>query len=57
LLLSVAGMRQVSLEALKPAYVALLNSGLSSPRQSLFASAASVNGARTSASGHQKGDL
>src|SRR5207248_9512877 len=31
LLMSVAGLRSVSLEALKPAYLSLLNAGLSSP--------------------------
>jgi AcrR family transcriptional regulator len=36
LLLSVAGMREVPLEALKPAYVALLNAGLATPDRSLF---------------------
>jgi hypothetical protein len=36
LLLSVAGLRQVSLEALKPAYLALLNAGLGNPTSSMF---------------------
>jgi len=36
LLLSVAGLRQVPLDALKPAYIALLNAGLCSPDQSMF---------------------
>ena len=36
LLLSVAGMREVSLEALKPAYLALLDAGLASPDRSMF---------------------
>jgi AcrR family transcriptional regulator len=39
LLLSVAGLRQVSLEALKPAYVSLLNTGLSTPNSTLFPAA------------------
>jgi len=36
LLMSVVGLRRVSLEALKPAYLALLNTGLSSPASPLF---------------------
>jgi AcrR family transcriptional regulator len=48
LLLSVAGLRSVSLDALKPAYLALLNRGLSDPANQLFTSAgthtASTNG-------------
>jgi AcrR family transcriptional regulator len=48
LLLSVAGIRTVSLDALKPAYLALLNRGLSDPANQLFTSAgahaASTNG-------------
>ena len=39
LLLSVAGLRTVSLETLKPAYLALLDRGLSEPTNHLFASA------------------
>jgi AcrR family transcriptional regulator len=35
-LLSVAGLRKVDLEALKPAYLSLLNAGLSSPTSSMF---------------------
>jgi AcrR family transcriptional regulator len=35
-LLSVAGLRRVPLEALKPAYIALLDAGLASPDRSLF---------------------
>ena len=35
-LLTAAGLRKVSLEALKPAYLALLNSGLSSPASTMF---------------------
>ena len=40
LLLSVVGLRTVSLEALKPAYLSLLNAGLSSPASTMFAAAA-----------------
>ena len=36
LLMSVVGLRKVSLDALKPAYLALLNCGLSSPSSPLF---------------------
>jgi AcrR family transcriptional regulator len=36
LLLSAAGLRSVSLEALKPAYLSLLNAGLSKPTSSMF---------------------
>jgi AcrR family transcriptional regulator len=36
LLLSVAGVRQVPLDSLKPAYVALLDSGFASPNHSVF---------------------
>ncbi len=45
-LLSVTGLRQVSLERLKPAYLALLNDGLSRPGHpaSPFAVAARANG-------------
>jgi AcrR family transcriptional regulator len=35
-LLSVTGLRKVSLEALKPAYLRLLNTGLSSPSSAIF---------------------
>ena len=35
-LLSAVGLRKVSLEALKPAYLALLNTGLSSPSSAIF---------------------
>jgi AcrR family transcriptional regulator len=47
LLLSVAGLRRVDLEALKPAYVALLDAGLCSPDHSVFSKTAtgSANGA------------
>lgn len=44
LLLSVAGLRKIDLEALKPAYVALLNGGLANPDQPMFSSATSANG-------------
>lgn len=36
LLLSVAGLRDVGLDQLKPAYLALLNAGLSSPSSAMF---------------------
>jgi AcrR family transcriptional regulator len=36
LLLSVAGLRRVSLDQLKAAYISLLDAGLTSPHQSLF---------------------
>ena len=45
LLLSVAGLRQVDLEALKPAYIAFLNTGLATPDHSMFSTAGSANGA------------
>jgi AcrR family transcriptional regulator len=48
LLLSVAGLRKVELEALKPAYVAFLNTGLASPDHSMFSPAGSANGAHAS---------
>jgi AcrR family transcriptional regulator len=38
LLLSVAGLREVSLEQLKPAYLSLLNAGLSIPSSAMFVS-------------------
>jgi len=49
LLLSVAGLRKVDLETLKPAYVSLLDHGLAEPTRPVFApalapAAASVNG-------------
>ena len=49
LLLSVAGLRKVDLEALKPAYVSLLDRGLANPARPVFAPAQapatpSVNG-------------
>ena len=51
LLLSVAGLRNVDLETLKPAYVSLLDHGLADPTRPVFAPAqapasASVNGAQ-----------
>jgi AcrR family transcriptional regulator len=44
LLLSATGLRHVSLDALKVAYVALLDAGLASPDQSIFPSVGSANG-------------
>jgi AcrR family transcriptional regulator len=53
LLMTVAGLRQVPLEALKSAYIALLDAGLCSPDHSLFVASESVAG---SANGtHRKG--
>jgi len=48
LLLSVAGLRQVDLEVLKPAYIAFLNTGLATADHSMFSPAGSANGAITS---------
>jgi hypothetical protein len=45
LLLSVAGLRQVDLDKLKPAYVAFLNTGLATPDHSMFSPAGSTSGA------------
>ena len=45
LLMSVAGLRGIDLDTLKPAYVALLNSGLASSDHAIFSSAGSANGA------------
>jgi TetR/AcrR family transcriptional regulator, transcriptional repressor of aconitase len=42
LLLSVAGLRKVSLDQLKPAYLTLLNAGFSSPSSAMFACQADV---------------
>jgi len=44
-LLSVTGLRRVSLDQLKVAYLGLLDSGLASPDHSLFPSVGSANGA------------
>jgi AcrR family transcriptional regulator len=44
-LLSVTGLRRVPLEALKVAYIALLDAGLASPDRSLFPSVGPANGA------------
>jgi AcrR family transcriptional regulator len=56
LLLSVAGLRKVDLEALKPAYMSLLNAGLSSPDHSIFPAADSPKGANVPA-GFRNGTL
>jgi AcrR family transcriptional regulator len=45
LLLSVAGLRSVGLDALKPAYLSLLNAGFSSPTGSMFIEAPSTESA------------
>jgi len=55
LILSVAGMRSVSLERLKPAYLALLNAGLSSPRSPMFAAAELAPAITTNGTQHKKG--
>ena len=55
LLLSVVGLRTVSLEALKPAYVSLLNAGLSSPASAMFAAASQPVRASTPNGTHQGG--
>jgi predicted component of type VI protein secretion system len=47
LLLSVSGIRRVSLEALKPAYLSLLNNGLSDPSNALFTLQPARNGHST----------
>ena len=49
LLLSASGVLSVSLEALKPAYLALLNSGLSDPTsfKTLFVLPSNPNGHHT----------
>jgi AcrR family transcriptional regulator len=49
LLLTVAGLRQVPLDVLKPAYVALLDTGLARPNHSLFPTAEPVQGAAAGA--------
>jgi AcrR family transcriptional regulator len=43
LLLTVAGLRKVPLETLKPAYIALLNAGLAGPDASVFVSPSGPN--------------
>jgi AcrR family transcriptional regulator len=53
-LLTATGLRGVSLDALKPAYLALLNQGLSSPTSSLFVGAEPARTASTN--GTHKGD-
>jgi hypothetical protein len=53
-LLTATGLRGVSLDALKPAYLALLNQGLSSPTSSLFVGAEPALTASTN--GTHKGD-
>jgi AcrR family transcriptional regulator len=47
LLLSVSGLRKVSLDALKPAYLSLLNNGLSDPHKALFVLQTTRNGHHT----------
>jgi AcrR family transcriptional regulator len=47
LLLSVGGLRTATLEALKPAYISLLNNGLSDPSNSLFVLQPTRNGHHT----------
>jgi len=48
-LLTVTGLRRVSLESLKAAYIALLDSGLAGPDHSLFSSVGLANGAAVAA--------
>jgi AcrR family transcriptional regulator len=55
LLLSVVGVRGISLETLKPAYLSLLNAGLSSPSSSMFTSLPEPATAAL-ANGHHTGD-
>jgi TetR/AcrR family transcriptional regulator, repressor for uid operon len=59
LLLSASGLRRVPLDALKRAYVALLDAGLASPEQSIFPSVESAPGVLVAAappsSTHLKG--
>jgi AcrR family transcriptional regulator len=45
LLLAVAGLREIDLATLKPAYISLLNSGLASPDRSMFSPAGSASAA------------
>jgi protease II len=47
LLLSVSGLRNLSLDALKPAYLSLLNNGLSDPSNALFVLQPARNGHHT----------
>ena len=47
LLLSAGGLRKVNLDALKPAYLSLLNNGLSDPSNSLFVLQPTRNGHHT----------
>jgi len=51
LLLSAGGLRTVNLEALKPAYLSLLNNGLSDPTNALF-----VSRPTAALNGHHMGD-
>jgi AcrR family transcriptional regulator len=55
LLLSVVGVRKVGLEALKPAYLSLLNAGLSHPSSAMFRSLPPPT-VPTTANGHHTGD-
>jgi AcrR family transcriptional regulator len=55
LLLSVVGLRKVGLEALKPAYLSLLNGGLSSPTSSMF-TLLPAPALPVTANGHHTGD-
>lgn len=55
LLLSVAGLRKVDLEALKPAYVSLLDRGLASPSRPLFTPAQAPAKASTNGTQHTGG--
>jgi AcrR family transcriptional regulator len=55
LLLSAVGLRDVSLEALKPAYLSLLNAGLSSPSSPMFISPAQPVLASPNGTNHKGG--
>jgi hypothetical protein len=55
LLLSVAGLRKVDLEALKPAYVSLLDHGLADPGRPVFAEAPAAATRSANATQHTGG--
>jgi len=55
LLLSVAGLRDVGLDQLKPAYLALLNAGLSSPSSAMFANSPAALLAASNGTHHPAG--
>jgi len=55
MLLTAAGLRTSSLEALKPAYLSLLNAGLSTPASSMFIEAAPALTVATNGTQHKGG--